>query len=444
MSTSQRKLHLNAFISGTGHHEAAWRYPDSTPELGLDIRHYQKIAQIAERGLLDSLFVADGYSGRSSGKLEPFTQLAALAVVTEHIGLIATVGTTYYEPYHVARKFASLDHISNGRAGWNIVTTGTESTAFNFGLDEHPEHALRYEFADEFVELTKQLWDSWEDDAVVYDKANGIQVDNNKVHEINFKGGHYFVKGPLNIPRPPQGYPVLVQAGSSESGKELAARTAEVVFTAQQTLEEAQAFYADVKSRLPKYGRTPDQLHILPGLSPIIADTEAEAREIEKELNGYINLESAVRRLSERVGFDLSGYPIDGPLPIDDLPGIDAINGRKGRYQLVVDLAVRENLTIRELTKRLAGARGHITFTGTPIGLADLIEKWFRNGGADGFNIMPQLYPSGLEAFVEKVIPELQNRGLFRTAYEGKTLRENLGLARPANTRHFRNVGAGN
>jgi len=444
MSTSQRKLHLNAFISGTGHHEAAWRYPDSTPELGLDIRHYQKIAQIAERGLLDSLFVADGYSGRSSGKLEPFTQLAALAVVTEHIGLIATVGTTYYEPYHVARKFASLDHISNGRAGWNIVTTGTESTAFNFGLDEHPEHALRYEFADEFVELTKQLWDSWEDDAVVYDKANGIQVDNNKVHEINFKGGHYSVKGPLNIPRPPQGYPVLVQAGSSESGKELAARTAEVVFTAQQTLEEAQAFYADVKSRLPKYGRTPDQLHILPGLSPIIADTEAEAREIEKELNGYINLESAVRRLSERVGFDLSGYPIDGPLPIDDLPGIDAINGRKGRYQLVVDLAVRENLTIRELTKRLAGARGHITFTGTPIGLADLIEKWFRNGGADGFNIMPQLYPSGLEAFVEKVIPELQNRGLFRTAYEGKTLRENLGLARPANTRHFRNVGAGN
>lgn len=442
MSTPQRKLHLNAFISGTGHHEAAWRYPDSTPELGLNIRHYQRIAAVVERGLLDSIFVADGYSGRSSGKLEPFTQLAALAAVTEHIGLIATVGTTYNEPFHVARKFASLDHISNGRAGWNIVTTGTESTAFNFGLDAHPEHSLRYEYADEFVELTKQLWDSWEDDAIKYDKANGIQIDNDKVHEINFKGQYYSVKGPLNIPRPPQGYPVLVQAGSSETGKGLAARTAEVVFTAQQTLEEAQAFYSDVKSRLPKYGRTPDQLHILPGLSPIIADTEAEARDIEEELNGYINVESAVRRLSDRVGIDLSAYPIDGPLPIDDLPGIDAINGRKGRYQLVVDLAVRENLTIRELTRRLAGARGHITFTGTPIQLADLIEKWFHQGGADGFNIMPQLYPSGLEAFVDKVVPELQNRGLFRTSYEGTTLRDRLGLARPANTRHRSNVGA--
>ncbi|GCL72870.1 FMN-dependent monooxygenase [Paenibacillus naphthalenovorans] len=444
MSTQERKLHLNAFITGTGHHEAAWRYPASTPELGLDIRHYQKIAQIAERGLLDSLFVADGYSGRSSGKLEPFTQLAALAAVTEHIGLIATVGTTYYEPFHVARKFASLDHISNGRAGWNIVTTGTESTAYNFGLDAHPEHSLRYDYAEEFVELTKQLWDSWEDDAVKYDKAGGVQVDDSKVHEINFKGKYYSVKGPLNIPRPPQGYPVLVQAGSSEKGKELAARTAEVVFTAQQTLEEAQAFYSDVKSRLAKYGRTPDQLHILPGLSPIIADTEAEAREIEEELNGFINLDSAVKRLSERVGIDLSSYPLDGPLPIDELPGVDAINGRKGRYQLVVDLAVRENLTILELTHRLAGARGHITFTGTPIQLADLIERWFKNEGADGFNIMPQLYPSGLEAFVDKVVPELQNRGLFRTAYEGKTLRDHYGLARPANTRYRQSIEAGN
>ncbi|AEI43043.1 FMNH2-dependent monooxygenase [Paenibacillus mucilaginosus KNP414] len=435
MSSSDRKLHLNAFLTGTGHHEASWRYPGTSPERGLDIRHYQKLAQTAERGLLDSVFLADGYAGRSAGKLEPFTQLSALAAVTEHIGLIATVGTTYNEPFHVARKFASLDHISGGRAGWNIVTTGTESTAFNFGLDAHPEHGLRYEYAEEFVEVTKQLWDSWEDDALVFDKEAGIQLDQGKVHEIHFKGNRYSVKGPLNIPRPPQGYPVLVQAGSSESGKELAAKTAEVIFTAQQTIEEAQAFYADVKSRLAKYGRTPDQLHILPGLSPIIADTEAEAREIEEELNALINTESAVKRLSERVGIDLSGYPLDGPIPYHLLPGIDAINGRKGRYQLVVDLALRENLSILQLTRRLAGARGHITFTGTPLQLADLIEDWFRHGGADGFNLMPQLYPSGLDAFVDKVVPELQNRGLFRTAYEGTTLRENLGLARPAAVR---------
>ncbi|TNJ66969.1 LLM class flavin-dependent oxidoreductase [Paenibacillus hemerocallicola] len=435
MSKQQRQVHINAFISATGHHEASWRHPDSEPRLGLDVRYYKKLAQLAEKGLFDSLFLADGYYGRTANKLEPFTLLSALAMVTEHIGLIATVGTTYNDPFHIARKFASLDYISAGRAGWNIVTTGTEETAGNFGYVKHPEHRLRYEIAEEFVEAAKQLWDSWEDDAAIYDKSSGVSIIPEKVVEIHFKGSTYSIQGPLNIPRPPQGYPVLVQAGSSESGRELAAKTAEVVFTAHQTIQESQSFYADVKSRLPKYGRNSEHLLILPGLSPILADTEAEARDIEEELNGLINEKRAISSLSGRLGVDLTDYDPDGPIPYDKLPGIDAVNGRKGRYQLVVDLAQRESLTIRQITRRLAGARGHVTFTGTPLQLADLIERWIASHGADGFNLMPQLYPSGLQAFVEKVVPELQNRGLFRERYEGTTLRENLGLARPVNAR---------
>ncbi|TDG00830.1 LLM class flavin-dependent oxidoreductase [Paenibacillus piri] len=431
MSQSERKLHLNAFLFGSGHHEASWRHPATKPELNLDIRYSQQLAQTAERGLMDSVFLADGYAGRSN-KLEPFTQLAALAMVTERIGLIATVGTTYNEPFHVARKFASLDHISGGRAGWNIVT-GAQSAAFNFSREEHPEHAERYDDAEEFVEITKRLWDSWEDDALVYDKQSGVQIENGKVHEINYKGNYYAIKGPLNIPRPPQGYPVLVQAGSSDSGKELAAKTAEVIFTAHQTLAGAQSFYADVKSRLAKYGRTAQQLNILPGFSPIIAETAAEARELEEELNALTNIEAAVGRLSARFGVDLSEYPLDGPVPLHAAKQLEEVNGNKSRHQLVVDLARSEQLTIRQLVARLAGARGHLTFTGTPVQAADVIEQWFKNGAADGFNVMPQIYPDGLDIFVDRVIPELQNRGLFRTSYEGKTLRENLGLAKPAN-----------
>ena len=429
-ASNQRKLHLNAFLFGSGHHEASWRHPSSRPDLNLDIRYSQQLAQTAKRGLMDSLFLADGYAGRAN-KLEPFTQLSALAMVTERIGLIATVGTTYNEPFHVARKFASLDHISGGRAGWNIVT-GAQSAAFNFSREEHPEHSERYEDAEEFVEIAKRLWDSWEDDALVHDKQAGIQIAPGKVHEIDYQGRYYSVKGPLNIPRPPQGYPVLVQAGSSESGKELAAKTAEVIFTAHQTLAGAQSFYADVKARLAGYGRTHDQLKIMPGFSPILGDTEAEARELEEELNRLTSTESAVKRLSERFGTDLSAYSLDDPVPLHIAKSVEEVNGHKSRHQLILDLARNESLTIRQLVHRLAGARGHLTFAGTPLHAADVIEQWFKQGAADGFNVMPQLYPSGLEAFVDKVIPELQNRGLFRTAYEGSTLRENLGLARPA------------
>ncbi|MEK5057399.1 LLM class flavin-dependent oxidoreductase [Paenibacillus shunpengii] len=440
MNTSARQLHLNAFLYGTGHHEASWRLPQAEPELNLDFNHILKIVQTAEKGLMDSVFLADGYVGRSN-KLEPFTELAALASRTKHIGLIATVGTTYNDPFHVARKFASLDHISKGRAGWNIVT-GAGSAAHNFGREEHPEHSLRYEEADEFVDVVKKLWDSWEDDAVRNDKVAGQLIDKNKVHTIDHQGKYYSVQGPLNIARPPQGYPVLVQAGSSEAGKEFAAKIAEVIFTAHQSIGSAQQFYADVKSRLFKYGRSPDELKILPGISPIIAETESEARDIEEALFNFIDKEGAVARLSERLGIDLTDHPLDSPLPIHRLRETKEVNGNKSRHQLILDLINEERLTLKQLISRLGGARGHYTFTGTPLQLADVIETWFLNGAADGFNVMPQIYPDGLEVFVDQVIPELQNRGLFRNSYEGNTLRDRFGLRRPQNSLSYRQISS--
>ncbi|MGO4547922.1 LLM class flavin-dependent oxidoreductase [Paenibacillus sp. 2TAB23] len=431
MGVTGRKLNLNAFLAASGHHEASWRHADTSPERGVDIKHYLKLARIAERGLLDSVFLADGYWAHS-GSLEPFTLLSALAAATKRIGLIATVETTYNEPYHVARKFASLDHISKGRAGWNIVT-GAGPAAEQFSRSNHPEHHERYESAEEFVAVVKRLWDSWEDDAVRNDKGSGVLVDAAKVHEIDFIGKHFAVKGPLNIARPPQGYPVLVQAGSSETGKAFAAQLAEVIFTAQLTFEEAQTFYTDVKSRLPQYGREANELKILPGLSPVLADTEAEAKDIEDELFQLIDHQGAINRLSSRLGIDLSSHGLDDFVSLDGAQTTDQVSGMKSRHQLILDLIERERPTVRQLINRLAGARGHFTFTGTPLQLADVIEKWFLNGAADGFNIMPQIYPSGLERFVDKVIPELQNRGLFRTSYEEQTLRGNLGLARPEN-----------
>lgn len=438
MAEQNRKAHLNVFLRATGHHAGAWRHKDSHPELELDIDYLAKLAQIAERGKLDSVFLADGYAGGGS-KLEPFTFLSALASVTKHIGLIATVGTVYNDPFHVARQFASLDHISSGRAGWNIVT-GAGSAAHNFSLETHPEHGERYVTGEEFVEVVKQLWDSWEDDALVFDKQAGKLVDTARVHEINFKGHTYSVKGPLNIPRPPQGYPVLVQAGSSEAGKELAAKTAEVIFTAQQTFEAGREFYKDVKSRLAKYGRTPDELVILPGFAPIIADTEAEARELEEELHSYVDTKRALDSLSERFTVNLNDYPLDAPVPLDKARNENEFNGIRSRHEAVLDAARRDNFTIRDLLYRSNGGHGHITFTGSVLQAADFIEKWVRNHASDGFNVLPQLFPTVLEAFVDKVVPELQNRGLFRTEYEGKTLRDNLGLKRPANTRHLQNI----
>ncbi|GAA3789854.1 LLM class flavin-dependent oxidoreductase [Sphaerisporangium flaviroseum] len=431
-----RKLHLNAFLMGVGHHEAAWRHPRTDPSRLTDVRHYQQLARIAERGKLDSVFLADGLAlwgnvrHNALGGLEPLTLLSALAVVTDHVGLIATVSTTYNEPYHVARKFASLDHISGGRAGWNIVTSAGEAEAHNFGI-ERPPHATRYARADEFLDVVTRLWDSWEDDAILRDRASGVYADTGKIHPLEHSGEHFQVRGPLNTSRPPQGHPLLVQAGSSEDGKEFAARHAEAVFTAQQTLGEGQDFYADLKSRLARYGRRHDELLVLPGISPIIGSTEREALRLEKELEDLIIPAYGLAQLSHMIGVELPESALDQPLP--DIPV--ETEGAQSRRKLVVDLARREGLTVRGLLGRLAGGRGHRVVAGTPEQIADQLQEWFLNGAADGFNIMPPVLPGGLEHFVDHVVPELQLRGLFRTEYEGRTLRENYGLARPA-SRH--------
>ena len=437
MSKPKRQMNLNVFLMNAGHHEAAWRHPGTEPHHITDIRYFQRLARIAEDAKFDSLFLADGLAVSKNIRhgafvgLEPFTLLSALAAVTERIGLIGTVSTTYNEPFHVARKFASLDHISKGRAGWNIVTSGSELEAENFSKDTHLAHNKRYERAREFLQVTTGLWDSWEDEAIVIDREAGAFADDAKVREINHAGAAFKVRGPLNIPRPPQGYPVLVQAGSSEDGKEFAAQYAEAIFTAQQTLEDAQRFYTDVKGRLARYGRQPERLKILPGICAVIGATESEAREKERQLNELTIPEYGLRQLSGMLKVDLFTYPLDGPLP--ELPGLTEINGNKSRYRLVADLADRESLTIRQLIYRLAGARGHRTFAGTATQVADQLEAWFTQEACDGFNVMPPYLPAGLEEFGEQVVPELQRRGLFRTEYSGSTLRGHYGLDRPVN-----------
>ena len=432
----RRTLHLNAFLMSTGHHEASWRLPESDPFANTDIRHYQRLAQIAERGKLDSIFFADspvlwGQVGRRpSGALEPTVLLTAIAAVTERIGLIATASTTYNDPFNLARRFASVDHASGGRAGWNVVTTAGPDAARNFGLDDQPAHRERYERAAEFLEVAAKLWDSWDDDAARGDKAAGVWADRDKVRPIEHVGRFFRVRGPLNVPRSPQGHPLIVQAGSSEDGKELAARYAEAVFTAQQTLEDAQQFYGDLKARAIALGRDPDTLKILPGIVPVIGSTEEEAHRLERQLDDLIVPEYAREQLARQLRVHPEALPFDEQLPAD-LPDEDEIEGAKSRYTLIVTLARREKLTVRQLIGRLGGGRGHRTFSGTPEQVADAIQSWFEAGAADGFNIMPAVLPSGLEAFVDHVVPLLVERGLFREEYEGSTLREHYGLPRP-------------
>ncbi|MER6258492.1 LLM class flavin-dependent oxidoreductase [Streptomyces sp900105245] len=434
-----RQLHLNAFLMNTGHHEASWRLPESDPYAHTDLAHYVHLARIAERGAFDSLFLADGpqlwnnLAQRPAGALEPLTLLTALATATEHIGLIATASTSYNSPYNLARRFASLDIISGGRAGWNIVTTAGAEAARNFGLDAEPAHAERYARAAEFLDVSLKLWDSWEDDAIVADKAAGVWGDDGKIHPPRHRGTYFSVAGALNVPRSPQGYPLLVQAGSSEDGKAFAARYAEAVFTAQQTLADAQAFYADLKSRTAQAGRDPEHIKVLPGIVPVLGSTEAEARAAERLLEDHIVYDHGVDRLESLLQLEPGSLELDAPLPAD-LPPESAVEGAKSRYTLVVELARRERLTVRQLIGRLGGGRGHRTFAGTPEQVADEIETWFTQGAADGFNIMPAVLPSGLDAFVEHVVPLLRARGLLRTGYgPRRTLRERYGLPRPAN-----------
>ncbi|MEV2223880.1 LLM class flavin-dependent oxidoreductase [Nocardia vinacea] len=433
-----KQLHLNAFLMSTGHHEASWRLPESDPYSNTKIEHYVNLARIAERGKLDSIFFADspvlfGDTGRRpSGKLEPTVLLTAIAVQTSRIGLIATASTSYNSPFNLARRFASVDWVSNGRVGWNIVTTAGADAARNFGLDDVPDHKLRYEKAAEFVDVATKLWDSWQDDAVLADKESGLHTDPDKVRKIEHEGPFFKVAGPLNVPRSPQAYPVLVQAGSSEDGKEFAARYAEAVFTAQQTLEDGLEFYTDLKRRAIALGRDPETIKILPGIVPVIGDTEEHARELDAELERLISPEYAKRQLARTWGIPVEDLDLDSELP-DNLPTEDEIQGAKSRFTLIVNLARRERLTLRQLIGRLGGGRGHHTFAGTAEQVADTIEEWFVRGAADGFNIMPAVLPSGLERFVDEVVPILQRRGLFRTEYTETTLRGHYGLDRPAN-----------
>ncbi|MDQ7905110.1 LLM class flavin-dependent oxidoreductase [Phytohabitans sp. ZYX-F-186] len=431
-------LHLNAFLMTVGHHESAWRFPESGLTAAWDVAHYRHLARVAERGRFDSVFFADGPSlqgdvrHRPVGRLEPTTLLAALAGATEHIGLIATASTTYEEPYNLARRFATIDHISGGRAGWNIVTTAGREAAQNFGLDDVPAHRHRYERAAEFVEVCLRLWDSWEDDFLLGDKESGRYADGDRIHTIDHIGRFFRVRGPLNVPRTPQGHPLLVQAGSSSDGREFAARYAEAVFTAQQTLAEGQAFYADLKARVAAAGRDPDLVKILPGIVPVLGRTEAEAAERAHELERLQVAEYGLRQLASLTGIEVTEADLDKPLP-DGGVDVTEVQGAQSRFALVTDLARREGLTVRQLLGRLGGGRGHRTVTGTPAGIADTMEEWYTSGAADGFNVMPPLLPSGLEEFVDHVVPILQRRGLFRTAYTGSTLRDHYGLPRPAN-----------
>jgi FMN-dependent oxidoreductase (nitrilotriacetate monooxygenase family) len=434
----KRQLHLNLFIHGRGHHEASWRHPASSPLALTDIRYYQDLARRAEAGLFDSIFLADqlalGEDVDQAARtwLEPVTVLAAVAVSTSRIGMIATASTTYSEPFNLARQFASLDHISNGRVGWNIVTSWLASAAGNFGDKGQVSHADRYTRGEEFMAVVKALWDSWAEDAVIDDRCGGRYARADRIRRINHKGEHYQVAGPLNMPRCPQGRPVLVQAGSSDTGRRFAARHAEAVFTAHMEKSTAQAFYADLKELVAAEGRVPAQVLILPGLSPMIGATETEAQRLSREVNELSDPEVGRKRLSGRFGgHDFSDLPLDRALSEDDFPKPAIVEAARSRTEVILNYVRRDRPTLRELLATLAGARGHFTFAGTPEQVADLIEDWFTDGAADGFNIMPPLLPSMLDVFNAQVIPLLQQRGLFRTAYEGKTLREHYGLAWP-------------
>jgi len=434
----KRQLRLGAFMRPVSIHTGAWRYPGAFPDANFNFQHIKRFIQKLEDGKFDAFFMADHMAVLNMPKealkrsatvtsFEPLTLLSALATATEHIGLVATASTTFNEPYHIARKFASLDHISNGRAGWNVVTTSNPDAALNFGLDEHVEHGARYKRAREFFDVVTGLWDSFADDAFIRDVDSGIYFDPDKMHTLNHKGEHYKVRGPVNIARPVQGWPVIVQAGASDAGRQLAAETAEAVFTAQTTLADAQRFYADVKGRMDKLGRNRDHLKILPGMFVVVGDTVEAAKAKRAHLDSLVHYDSAIASLSIALGHDASKFDPDGPLP--DIPESNA--SKSGRERAIA-IARRENLTVRQLAQRLGGYSGG-AMVGTPATIADEMEEWLMTEGCDGFNMMFPFLPAGLDEFVDRVVPELQRRGLFRKEYEGTTLRENLGLPRPKN-----------
>ncbi|MDR5740053.1 LLM class flavin-dependent oxidoreductase [Caballeronia sp. LZ016] len=435
-----RHLHLNLFVHGRGHHEAGWRHAGATRRALTDIDYFRHLAVEAERSLFDSVFCADslalgdGAQFVASGALEPLTTLAALSQATTRIGLIATASTTYTEPFNLARQFASLDHLSRGRIGWNIVTSWVGGAGPNFGYDEQIEHAERYERANEFLEVVTRLWDSWADDAIIDDVASGRFLDSSRVRRIDYKGKFHRVAGPLNVPRPPQGHPVLVQAGSSATGKAFAARHAEAVFTAHLAKESAIDFYAELKAGATALGRREQDIVILPGISAAIGATEAQASALLDELDSLTDVSVGLSRLSNRFGgYDFSKLPLDHPLSVDDFPDPSTVQAAQSRAAVITQLVARERPTLRALLRQLAAARGHYTLSGTPEKIADVIADWFESRAADGFNVMPPVLPAQFDIFTENVVPILQKRGLFRREYDAATLRGHYGLARPAN-----------
>ena len=434
----RRQLKLGAFMRPVSIHTGAWRYPGAIPDANFNFPALRHFAQRLEAAKFDAFFMADHLAvlnmpvealkrSHTVTSFEPFTLLSALAGATERIGLVATASTTFDAPFHIARRFASLDHISGGRAGWNIVTTSNPDAALNFGLDEHMEHDQRYDRAREFYDVVTGLWDSFAEDAFVRDVESGIFFEPERMHVLAHKGQYLSVRGPLNIARPPQGWPVIVQAGASEAGRQLAAETAEVVFGATPSLAAGKAFYADVKGRMVKLGRDPETLKILPGAFVVVGDTVEEARAVRAKLDSLVHYDSAVASLSMALGVDASAFDPDGPLP--EIPDTNA--SKSGRER-TIELARSENLTVRQLAQRLGGYSG-LAFVGTPQTIADEMEAWLDERGSDGFNVLFPWLPGGLDAFVDKLVPELQRRGVFRREYEGPTLRDNLGLPRPAN-----------
>src|ERR1700730_14213355 len=439
-----RQLRRGAFMRPASIHTGAWRYPGAWPDMNFNFAHIKQSIQALERAKFDAFFMADHMAvlnmpinalkrSHTVTSFEPFTLLSALSAVTEHIGLIATGSTTFDEPYHVARRFASLDHLSGGRAGWNIVTTSNPDAALNFGMDDQMEHGERYRRAREFYDVVTGLWDSWADDAFIRDVESGVFFDPAKMHVLNHKGKYLSARGPLNIARPIQGWPVIVQAGASEAGRELAAETAEAGFTTESDLAAGRAFYAEVKGRMEKLGRAREHMKILPACFVVVGDTIEEARAKRAKLDSLVNYANAIASLSIALGHDASKFDQDAPLP-DNIPESNA--SKSGRERAIA-LGKRENLTVRQLAQRLGGYSG-LAMVGTPKTITDEMEEWLETEGSDGFTVMFPYLPGGLDDFVNLVVPELQGGGLFRREYEGATLRENLGLPRPTN-RYFQN-----
>ncbi|MFZ5493281.1 MAG: LLM class flavin-dependent oxidoreductase [Pseudomonadota bacterium] len=437
--SESRQLHLGAFMRPISIHTAAWRYPGGTPDGNFNWPLLKRLTQKLEYGKFDAFFMADHLAvpnmppdalkrSATVTSFAPMTLLPALAAVTERIGLIATMSTTYNAPYHVARLFASLDHLSGGRAGWNVVTSTNPNEARNFGIQEI-EHDLRYRRAREFYEVVTGLWDSWADDAFIRDVDSGVFFDPDKLHVLDFHGEFFEARGPLNVARPVQGWPVIVQAGQSDAGRQLAAETAEMVFSGVSDLSQAQRVYADIKGRAQAAGRNPDHLVIMPGAFVVVGDTAAEARAKKAKLDSLVHPASGIGTLSVQLGFDVSKLDLDGPLP-DDLPPTNASHTSR---QKLVDMARNDGLTVRQLAQYVGGAFGTLEMIGTPAMIADQMQEWLEARACDGFNVMFPYLPGGLDDFVDQVVPELQRRGLFRRDYEGATLREHMGLPRPHN-----------